>query len=151
MSGLVPRHGLSRNTKRLVFDALYARQQGKCFICGISQDELVARAEEWARRHHPANAARALLPVHTKLHIDHCHWTGRIRGLLCPDCNTVLGLFETYGFREKPDDTTEEYFTHFCEVAGCWAEEHQEPLFAYMQYERWLPTKDILFHLQEVS
>lgn len=27
------------------------------------------------------------------LSIDHCHTTGRIRGMLCDRCNTVIGLF----------------------------------------------------------
>ena len=143
MSGLVPRHGLSRNTKRLVFDALFQRQQGKCFICGVSQAEREARCLE--------RGGRVLAPVHWKLHIDHCHWTGRIRGLLCESCNIWLGQVENYAFREKPDGMTEWDFMDLCDHIADWIEKHREPLFAYMQYDRWLPTKDIVFRLQEVS
>lgn len=27
-------------------------------------------------------------------HLDHCHITGKIRGFLCSNCNTGLGLFK---------------------------------------------------------
>lgn len=48
------------------FEALVEEQNGLCKTC---DKELIGR----------------------ELHIDHCHTTGAVRGLLCRGCNTALG------------------------------------------------------------
>lgn len=53
------------------YDAMVEAQEGKCAIC---------RRSEWGGRHN-------------KPHVDHCHETGRVRGLLCDGCNNGLGRF----------------------------------------------------------
>jgi len=45
-------------------------QSGRCAICGSPSAKYT-----------------------TRFHIDHDHATGRVRGLLCSDCNTGIGLF----------------------------------------------------------
>lgn len=57
------------------FDELLARQKGVCAICSQPETHL--------RRGRP-------LP----LCVDHCHKTGRVRGLLCHECNWALGKFK---------------------------------------------------------
>ena len=58
------------------FDALAANQDGKCAICK-----------------RPPNG-RAL-------DVDHCHETGRIRGLLCNACNRAVGALQNDAVRCK--------------------------------------------------
>jgi hypothetical protein len=53
------------------YDALLHAQSGRCAICRRTSAEV------------PGG----------RLHVDHCHATGRVRGLLCSPCNTAIGLF----------------------------------------------------------
>jgi protein-arginine kinase activator protein McsA len=46
------------------WEILWNKQQGKCAICGKE----------------------------SALKVDHCHKTGKVRGLLCQTCNATLGM-----------------------------------------------------------
>jgi len=60
----ITKHGISE----AAFHTMVEAQGGKCAIC-------------------------AQPPKRGRLHIDHNHQTGAVRGLLCSPCNTGLGLF----------------------------------------------------------
>ena len=58
------------------YDNILSEQKGRCAICGSESSQsrsykLVGRA---------------------KFSVDHCHTTGKVRGLLCTKCNRALGL-----------------------------------------------------------
>jgi hypothetical protein len=48
------------------YQVMFTSQNGKCKLCNIKAE----------------------------LHVDHCHTTGKVRGLLCGPCNRALGLFK---------------------------------------------------------
>jgi hypothetical protein len=58
------------NLKFEEVEKLYISQNKKCKICNIE---------------HPT------VSKHGGLYIDHCHTTGKVRGLLCSKCNMLLG------------------------------------------------------------
>jgi len=66
------------------YDNLSATQNNSCAICYINFEELPSKQK----------------------HIDHCHTTNKIRGLLCSLCNTSLG-----GFKDNSDllDSAKQY------------------------------------------
>jgi hypothetical protein len=53
------------------FDNQFALQKGLCLVCF---KQLIGTDKQ------------------NKPHVDHCHQTGKVRGILCNRCNTVLGL-----------------------------------------------------------
>ncbi len=53
---------------------------------GLGRDEYAALVEKHQGR-------CGICQREEKLTVDHCHATGKIRGLLCGDCNRALGLF----------------------------------------------------------
>ena len=53
------------------YDALAESQGGRCAICGGGPNGPGSR-----------------------LHVDHCHDSQRVRGLLCAKCNTAVGLLD---------------------------------------------------------
>lgn len=64
---VLERHNITQAEKQSMLKA----QDFKCAICQIHQNKLKIN-----------------------LAVDHCHKTGKIRGLLCSDCNLGLGKFE---------------------------------------------------------
>lgn len=68
---------LQRNYKITLtdYERMLAEQGSKCRIC-LGEGFVLAA-------HHKA-----------KLVVDHCHATGVVRGLLCPNCNRALGLLQ---------------------------------------------------------
>lgn len=61
-----------------VYEALLKKQGGKCAICGSAE---------------PGGNFRFKKRKYLRFSLDHCHVTGRIRGLLCAPCNRGLGSF----------------------------------------------------------
>jgi hypothetical protein len=54
------------------YEEMLTRQDGKCAIC---------------------NSKSPKDKRNRNFHVDHCHETGRIRGILCTKCNHALGRF----------------------------------------------------------
>ena len=59
------------------FEGMLEGQDGKCALCLISMDDYSKISQN-----------------NRVFSVDHCHSTGKIRGLLCDKCNRGLGFFK---------------------------------------------------------
>jgi hypothetical protein len=74
---LIARYGITQDD----WDRMYEQQNGRCAICRT--DKPGAKGT---------------------FHVDHCHTTGDVRGLLCTGCNFRLGVLENAEWCEKALD-----------------------------------------------
>jgi hypothetical protein len=58
------------------YRSLLQKQDSRCAICGQIESAINWKTKE-----------------KKSLAVDHCHSTGKVRGLLCQSCNTALGSF----------------------------------------------------------
>lgn len=56
------------------YETMLKKQGYRCAICSRHEDECATGNSK-----------------HAHLYVDHCHETGRVRGLLCLQCNHVIG------------------------------------------------------------
>lgn len=57
---------------------------------GISEEQFTVMLESQSNRCKCCKTSLKSLPLH-RIHIDHCHRTGFVRGILCNQCNTTIG------------------------------------------------------------
>ncbi len=66
------------------YELMHEAQGGRCKLCNSPETIVNGRGRNTS-----------------SLAVDHCHETGKIRGLLCFRCNTSIGQIQKYGLADK--------------------------------------------------
>jgi hypothetical protein len=74
-AGMVIGYGITAADYRAFFE----EQRGLCGVCGLDMSKIARR----------------------RVHLDHCHRTGRVRGIVCSVCNQRLAAMDDEGWVEK--------------------------------------------------
>ena len=80
--GIKRKYGITKQD----WENIYNEQEGKCFICERTEAQIKKSKSKY-------------------LVVDHCHNTGKIRGLLCRNCNSILSSY----LRDDPQVATRIY------------------------------------------
>ena len=59
-----------------IYEQMLKDQGGCCAICKTTENAVTGRGKDW------------------NFSVDHCHTTGKVRGLLCNSCNRGLGFLQ---------------------------------------------------------
>ena len=91
----------ARNDKRRAQSLAWHKAHpglGRKYKLGVTTEQFAALLDGQRGRCASCQIDLRTLPV-KQVHLDHCHSTKRIRGILCQACNTALGLMKESAIR----------------------------------------------------
>ena len=80
----------------------------ECRVCkdgryryGLTRTDMIKLHEEQNKKCYLCDKEIEMFKGHSGGMIDHNHKTGKVRGILCNKCNTIVGGFETHKNKKR--------------------------------------------------
>lgn len=86
-------HSLRGNECRVCKDGLFRYK--------MTRKDMVKLHEEQNKKCFLCDTEIEMFKGHSGGMIDHCHTTGKVRGILCNRCNTIVGGFENHNNKDR--------------------------------------------------